>query len=300
MRLLSLLGSGKKSDALMTEIVLLIEQSTNIESIGLRLADGIDYPYYFTKGFDQNFVEKETHLCARDEFDEIIRDSDGSPVLECMCGNIICGRTDPALPFFTQGGSFWSNCTTDLLATTTEKDRKARTRNRCNGEGYESVALIPVKAEGKCYGLLQLNDRRKGMFTHEGITFLEGVSINIGILFAMRRSMEELANRAADVARAAIVRSELLSRLANELKGRAVTGETRPNEDAVLKKIENLVDEFQTLKGIIPICCSCKKVRVDMEYWTQVEAYVKERSNAEFTHTFCPQCFEKWEKEELD
>ena len=57
---------------------------------------------------------------------------------------MICGRFDPSKPFFTARGSFWTNCTTELLASTTEADRQARTRNRCNGEGYESVALIAL------------------------------------------------------------------------------------------------------------------------------------------------------------
>ena len=48
-----------------------------------------------------------------------------------MCGNVLCGRVNPRLPFFTENGSFWTNCTTDLLASTTEADRQGRTLNRC-------------------------------------------------------------------------------------------------------------------------------------------------------------------------
>ena len=96
-----------------------------------------------------------------------VRDSRGNPVLECMCGNVLCGRFDPALPFFTPKGSFWTNGTSELLASTSEADRQARTRNRCNGEGYESVALIALRHGGETLGLLQLNDRAKGRFTPE-------------------------------------------------------------------------------------------------------------------------------------
>ena len=52
----------------------------------------------------------------------------------------------------------------NLLASTTEEDRQSRTRNRCNGMGYESVALIPLRSGDKNLGLLQLNDKRKNMF----------------------------------------------------------------------------------------------------------------------------------------
>ncbi len=194
-RILALLSSGKPTERMITDVVLLVQEATGMESVGLRLAQEPDFPYYYTSGFDQDFVEKEMHLCAVDQLGEIIRDSDGNPVLECMCGNVICGRTNPSLPFFTEGGSFWSNCTTELLASTTEEDRQSRTRNRCNSEGYESVALIPVKAAGKCFGLLQLNDHRKDMFTKELICFLEGVTVNIGLLFSMHKMTEQLAKK---------------------------------------------------------------------------------------------------------
>ena len=57
--------------------------------------------------------------------------------------------------------------------------------------------------------------------------------------------------------------------------------------------IEHLKRELNTLRGIIPICAACKKVRDDKGYWQQVEAYVRDRSDAEFSHSICPECLEK-------
>jgi len=51
----------------------------------------------------------------------------------------------------------------------------------------------------------------------------------------------------------------------------------------------NLV-EIKTLQGLIPICCSCKKVRDDDGFWQQVEVYIMERSDAHFTHGICQNC----------
>jgi hypothetical protein len=90
-----------------------------------------------------------------------------------MCGNVICGRFDPAMPFFTAKGNFWSNGTTKMLARYTDEDRQARTRNRCNGEGYESVALFRLRTGDETLGLLQLNDHSEGRFTPELIDFIE-------------------------------------------------------------------------------------------------------------------------------
>ena len=83
-------------------------------------------------------------------------------------------RSDKIL--FTQHGSYWTNDTTELLTSTTEVGHQARARNRCNGEGYESVALIPLRHQTNTLGLLQLNDRRKGLFTAEKIAFFEGLA----------------------------------------------------------------------------------------------------------------------------
>ena len=174
------------------DILLLIKNAHNVEAAGIRLRDGDDFPYVETNGFPEHFVETERHLCARDEKGNIVRDKTGTPALECMCGNVLCGRTDPAQPFFTKGGSFWTNGTTQLLATTTEKDRQARTRNRCNGEGYESVALIPLRTGDDIIGLLQLNDRRKDRFSIETIQYLEGLGQVIGIALSRKKAEEAL------------------------------------------------------------------------------------------------------------
>ncbi|MCE5250814.1 PAS domain S-box protein, partial [bacterium] len=175
------------------DIIELVRESTGIEAVGIRLREDGDFPYYQTVGFPAEFVEMERYLCARDETGEIVRDAEGNPVLECMCGNILHSRTDTQYSYFTADGSFWSNSTTDLLASTSEKDRQARTRNRCNGEGYESVALIPLRVGESIIGLLQLNDRRRNRFTLEMIRFFEGLSASIGIALSRQQAEEALS-----------------------------------------------------------------------------------------------------------
>lgn len=48
--------------------------------------------------------------------------------------------------------------------------------------------------------------------------------------------------------------------------------------------------QIKTLQGIIPICCQCKKIRSESDAWQAIESYIKEHSNAEFTHGICPEC----------
>ncbi len=185
-------GSIKDIKDLVHKIIDLIRTHTLIEAAGIRLSDGGDYPYYETAGFEPDFVEKERLLCRYDQDGQIVRDPTGKPYLDCMCGNVLSGRIDPSVPFFTPGGSFWTNSTTQLLSATTEEDRQARTRNRCNGEGYESVALIPLKAGEDIVGLLQLNDRRESRFTLDMIEHLEGIGATVGAAISRLRAEEAL------------------------------------------------------------------------------------------------------------
>jgi hypothetical protein len=186
-QILELLSQTDSRTDLIKDILFLIKAATGFEAVGIRLREGEDFPYYETIGFSKEFVKAERYLCARDQIGRITRDSGGDPYLECMCGNVICGRTNPSLPFFTDGGSFWTNSTTELLASTTEEDRQARTRNRCNSAGYESVALIPLRYDNKNIGLLQLNDSQKNLFTSNLIKFFEEIGSSLAKVIGLKQ-----------------------------------------------------------------------------------------------------------------
>ncbi|OGS23629.1 MAG: hypothetical protein A2297_08345 [Elusimicrobia bacterium RIFOXYB2_FULL_48_7] len=139
------------------------KQESGCEAVGIRLKEGDDCPYFETIGFPADFVLAERSL----------RECGKEGVLGCLCSNVICGRFDPGKDFYTAHGSFWSNNTTELIARAAEKGLLARVRNRCNREGYESVALIPIHANNTQMGLLQFNDKRPGRFSPGLISFWE-------------------------------------------------------------------------------------------------------------------------------
>ncbi len=177
---------------IMSEITSSLQKLSGCEAVGIRLKSGNDYPYYETRGFPSEFIEMENHLCAYDTDGNMLCDDKGNPLIECMCGNIICSRFDITKPFFTTYGSFWSNNTTALLANTTDEDRQARTRNRCNGEGYESVALIPLRAGNNVFGLLQFNDHRTDRFTPDLISHFEHIADTLALSLSQRQTEEDL------------------------------------------------------------------------------------------------------------
>lgn len=58
----------------------------------------------------------------------------------------------------------------------------------------------------------------------------------------------------------------------------------------LIKKLQEQNDKIKELSGLIPICSNCKKIRDDYGYWHQVEEYIRQHSEAEFTHSLCPNC----------
>lgn len=57
-----------------------------------------------------------------------------------------------------------------------------------------------------------------------------------------------------------------------------------------LREREKALDELRILRGLLPICAYCKKIRSDQGVWTQMERYIRDHSEAEFSHGICPEC----------
>jgi len=63
--------------------------------------------------------------------------------------------------------------------------------------------------------------------------------------------------------------------------------------ERLLKELQEAVGKINTLQGLLPICACCKKIRDDDGYWHRIETYITQHSQAEFTHSYCPDCMEK-------
>ena len=280
------------------EILRMVKEFTGLEAVGIRLREGEDFPYFETKGFPGHFVKAENYLCGRAPDGEIIRDSAGNPVLECMCGNVIQGCTNPSFPFFTEGGSFWSNSTTKLLATTSEEDRQARTRNRCNGEGYESVALIPLRSGRDIIGLLQLNDSRKNCFTEDMIGFLEGMAASIGIVLERKSVEEALAEAKNDLEQRVEERTAALNEVNEKL---VLENSERKRAEEQIKRAQEFLN---TIVDSVPVPVFAKSAK-DGQFilWNKASetlfGFIKEQVIGKTDYDFFPkeQADFFWEKD---
>lgn len=68
--------------------------------------------------------------------------------------------------------------------------------------------------------------------------------------------------------------------------------------EKVIRQLQKALDEIKTLRGIIPICSYCKKIRDDKGFWEQVDVYIYKHSDADISHSLCPECMEKHYPEE--
>lgn len=107
-----------------------------------------------------------------------------------------------------------------------------------------------------------------------------------------RKESEELLREARDK-----LEERVKERTAELIEAnRKLTSEVQERQRAE-RELESLVQELKealakvkTLSGLLPICANCKKIRDDQGYWIQVEVFVREHSDADFTHGICPEC----------
>jgi phosphoserine phosphatase RsbU/P len=91
-------------------------------------------------------------------------------------------------------------------------------------------------------------------------------------------------------------RDELRARL--EVGRRVV--ELQRSLAARVQQLEDAMARVKQLQGLVPICSYCKKIRNDKNFWQQLDAYVSEHSEAQFSHGICPDCYEKIVKPQMD
>jgi signal transduction histidine kinase len=166
---------------LLKEFVAQVKELSGCEAVGIRILDQEgSIPYEDAEGFPQRFHEIESHLSIRRH--------------ECMCINVIRGKADSGLPFYTPGGSFYMNGTSRLLSEFSEAER-GRTRNVCNEFGYESVALVPIRLGDRILGLIHVADHKVDAVPLDLVETLERIAMQLGT--ALQRVQSENALREA-------------------------------------------------------------------------------------------------------
>ena len=210
-RFLKIANRYKEMTFLLNEFILEIKKLTGCEAVAIRILDRDgNIPYQAYDGFSEEFYGLESPLSIKSD--------------RCMCINVIKGKSDPGLTFYTEGGSFFMNGTTRFLATVSE-EQKGQTRNVCNRFGYESVALVPIRSGDHIIGLIHVADPREDAVPRELVMIMEWAAMELGTAIrrvqareALQRAYDELEQKVEERTAEILRASERLKRSEEELR----------------------------------------------------------------------------------
>jgi GAF domain-containing protein len=128
--------------------------------------------------------------------------------------------------------------------------------------GIRSFMAVPLISKDQVIGVLHIFSTKSKAWTEADKNLAESIGTQIA---------------------GAIANSQLYA----ELK------RSEEEQKRLVIQLQDALANIKTLHGLIPICASCKKIRDDKGYWNQIEAYIRDHSEAEFSHSICPVCMKK-------
>jgi len=199
-RFLEIANRHTERQALFEEIIAQVKSITSCSAIGLRLMDEVgNIPYDAYIGFKREFYQKESPLSIHSD--------------HCMCIDVVIGRVDRSQSYSTEGGSVYFNGTSKYLVSVPKADL-LKSRNTCNAEGFESVALVPIRQGEQIVGLLHIADKRENMVPLELVLSLENAARHLGPALN-RILMEERLKKYAETQ--SVLLKEINHRVKNNL-----------------------------------------------------------------------------------
>jgi transcriptional regulator with GAF, ATPase, and Fis domain len=145
-----------------------------------------------------------------------------------------------------------------LRCDDTQNDPRVN-REACRKVHVASMIVVPLLHQGKTVGVLKVFSGEKNFFDESAVEVLELLA---GIMAAA---------------------------LSNSLMFQA-------NQD-LINELQIALANVKQLKGLLPICCQCKKIRDDRGYWNRIETYISEHTDADFSHGYCPECANEFRRQ---
>ncbi|TET83086.1 hypothetical protein E3J38_01085 [candidate division TA06 bacterium] len=171
----------------------MLKDFSGCDAVEIRLKDNEDpIRFEFMRRTNRTF-NFEIMRCVQHEDGTITCPVEGgSNDSERLCGDIMCGRVKPSLPFFTDKGSFWSG--ENGLSSTSRRNRGPEL-----GGSYSSITIIPLSVANENIGLLQLKSKKPNYFIQSEIEAYERVARNLGVALIYQRAQAALRERVKEL-----------------------------------------------------------------------------------------------------
>lgn len=164
----------------LAQFVDAIKKITYCEAVGIRMLDGDDCLTYGAEdGFCEKFMATENKL-------SVVNDN-------CLCTSVFNQQTNATYPFFTPGGSFYTNNADDLLKLP-ELSVLGELRGTCFKLGYKTMALFPVCSHNTMLGLIHIADPRPEKLPPQMILLIEKAALQLGTSIEKARALDALKN----------------------------------------------------------------------------------------------------------
>jgi PAS domain S-box-containing protein len=143
--------------------------------------------------------------------------------------------------------------------------------------GQPTSLLTPPDAPDEVPNILKKIGQNERIVHYETIRIRkDGQKINIAL------SVSPLRNDMGEIIGASTIARDITER-----------ERMRKEREELIIELQEALGKVNVLKGLLPICAWCKKIRDDSGYWQQIEAYIRDHSEADFTHGICPACAQK-------
>jgi len=112
-------------------------------------------------------------------------------------------------------------------------------------------------------------------------------AVRLGVFLIVVFLLSSVRSWGYELARRVEERTALLAKEIEERK------RTEAEREVVIAELRDALSNVKHLRGLLPICASCKRIRDDQGYWNDVEEYIRKHTEADFTHGICPDCMNK-------
>ncbi|MDF1549471.1 MAG: PAS domain S-box protein, partial [Bacteroidales bacterium] len=192
--ILSILSSQENWEELIINIIDEIKGYTDIENVLIHLTENEEYSHYNEGKLSDYQYDAKIYLYQKDQEAGLKFKINEKSYINCLCNVVISGKTDASLPYFSKGGSFYSDNSNDIYTAIDKLEKPIEVLNLSGLIDDNSVALIPLYSGNDIIGILQLSDKRPDMFSIDTIRYLESIGKTIAIAFKRIKNENKIRN----------------------------------------------------------------------------------------------------------